>query len=535
VSEIGSQVTMLGLPTAAIVIFDASAIQVGILTASLTLPAVVLGVLAGVWVDRLRRRPLMIVCDLVRAVALGSVPVAFAFGVLTLMQLYAVAVVAGAATMVFNVAYQSYLPRLVGRGELGEANSKMIASRSFAEVVGPALGGALVQGIGAARALALDAASFVVSAASLRAIREREARPALPSERRRVLDELREGLTAIRRTAVLSRLAACNVTLNLGLSISQTLFYLFAYRELGLGATLVGAVVAVRGVGALTGALAAVRLERRAGTGRVLVASTVLYGAGWLAVPAAAAGLAVPVLIASSAAIGAGNAVYNVTQLTLRQVVTPDRLLGRVNATMRTLFLVPQPIGALVAGGLATSAGYVPTLLIGGAIVTAAAGFLMSPSVRRAGAEPIPGEHRDRRIDTTGPAESDRSVSPVVPRFELSEERADSGAYVVSVRGEIHMTTAPDLAKRLTDTIDAGNTRLVLDLSGVEFIDSTGLSVLLSGLRQVTQARGAMALVCANPTVLRLFQITSLDKTFAIFAGREAAAAHVVHSTDGAP
>ena len=126
-------------------------------------------------------------------------------------------------------------------------------------------------------------------------------------------------------------------------------------------------------------------------------------------------------------------------------------------------------------------------------------------------------------------------MSPVVPRFELSEERAAGGAHIVNVRGEIHMTTAPDLSKRLTDTIDAGNTRIVLDLTGVEFIDSTGLSVLLSGLRHVTQAHGAMALVCANPTVLRLFQITSLDKTFVIFAGREAACAHVVHSTDGAP
>jgi anti-sigma B factor antagonist len=126
-------------------------------------------------------------------------------------------------------------------------------------------------------------------------------------------------------------------------------------------------------------------------------------------------------------------------------------------------------------------------------------------------------------------------VSPVVPRFELSEERTGGGAHILNVRGEIHMTTAPDLSKRLTDTIDAGHTRLVLDLTGVEFIDSTGLSVLLSGLRHMTQAHGAMALVCANPTVLRLFQITSLDKTFVICAGREAACAHVVHSTDGAP
>ncbi len=126
-------------------------------------------------------------------------------------------------------------------------------------------------------------------------------------------------------------------------------------------------------------------------------------------------------------------------------------------------------------------------------------------------------------------------MSPVVPRFELREEHSCDGAHVVFVRGEIHMTTVPDLSMRVTAAIDAGNTRLVLDLTGVEFIDSTGLSVLLSGLRQAEQAHGALALVCANPTVLRLFQITSLDKTFAIFAGLDAARAHVVHSTDGAP
>ena len=121
-------------------------------------------------------------------------------------------------------------------------------------------------------------------------------------------------------------------------------------------------------------------------------------------------------------------------------------------------------------------------------------------------------------------------VSPVVPHFELHEETAVSGTHVLSVRGEIHMSTAPRFSQCLQTTIDEGHTRLVLDLSGVEFIDSTGLSVLLNGLRRVTQAQGRMALVCANPTVLRLFEITSLDATFDIFAERNAAFAHVAGS-----
>jgi MFS family permease len=382
-SEVGSQVTRLALPTAAIVIFDASPVQVGILAAAQTLPAVVFGVFAGVWVDRLRRRMVMIACDLVRFAALGSVPLAFGLGILTLTHLYVIAVITGAGTMVFNAAYQSYLPSLVGLEDLAEGNSKMIASRSVAEVVGPGLGGALVQGIGAARALTLDALSFVVSAASLRGIRGAE-RPRPSEASRGVLDELKEGLSTIGRTLVLRRLAACNVTLNLGLSISDTLFYLFAYRELGLTPAFVGVAVAMRGSGALAGALLAVNLERRIGTARTLVASVALYGAGWTAVPAAAAGLAEPVLMVSAMMIGFGNATYNVTQLTLRQVTTDGRILGRVNATMRALFLAPQPVGALLAGVFAASAGYVPTLLVGGSIMMAAAGFLLSSDVRSA-------------------------------------------------------------------------------------------------------------------------------------------------------
>ena len=398
VSEVGAQLTRLALPTAAIVIFDASPVQVGILAASQTLPAVIFGVLAGVWVDRLRRRTVMIVCDLVRFVALASVPLAFALGILTLTHLYAIALVTGAATMVFNVAYQSYLPTLVGRADLGEGNSKLIASRSVAEVIGPGLGGALVQGVGAARALTLDALSFVVSAVSLRSIRRAEPAPASSDQPRRVLHELKEGLSTIRRTLVLRRLAACNVTLNLGLSISDTLFYLFAYRELGLSPAFVGVAVAIRGAGALAGALLVVGLERRFGSARMLVAGAALYGAGWMLVPAAAAGLAAPMLIVSAAMIGFGNATYNVTQLTLRQVVTPDRILGRVNATMRALFLAPQPAGALLAGVLATSAGYVPALLIGGSIIAAAAGFLLSPDVRAAAR----GDAGDQPAPSTG-------------------------------------------------------------------------------------------------------------------------------------
>jgi anti-sigma B factor antagonist len=118
-------------------------------------------------------------------------------------------------------------------------------------------------------------------------------------------------------------------------------------------------------------------------------------------------------------------------------------------------------------------------------------------------------------------------VSPVVPHFELAEESGDGGAYVMSVRGEIHVTTAPQFAERLTAVIESGKTAVVLDMTGVEFIDSTGLSVLLNGLRLVTQRRGHMALVCTNPTVLRLFQITNLDSTFDIFGDREQAIAHV--------
>jgi anti-sigma B factor antagonist len=124
-------------------------------------------------------------------------------------------------------------------------------------------------------------------------------------------------------------------------------------------------------------------------------------------------------------------------------------------------------------------------------------------------------------------------VSPVVPHFELSEEDSASGIHVINVSGEIHVQTAPRFSRRLSEAIDKGNTEIVLDLSAVEFIDSTGLSVLLSGLRRVTALQGRLAIVCANPTVLRLFEITSLDETFDIFPARAQAFAHVQREGSG--
>jgi MFS family permease len=367
ISFLGSRVTDLALPLTAVLLLGASADQMGILTAAGYLPFLVVGLLAGVWVDRFRRRRILIVSDIVSAAAVMTVPVAWSLGWLRIEQLYVVGFVLGFISVIWTVAYQSFVPTLVGREDLVEGNAKLEATNSIGLIVGPSGAGTLVQLVGAPIALLADAGSFLVSAALLGSIRVTEPPPLPESEGSRTTDQIREGIRLVLGTPILAALVRCGATHNLFSRMIEALFVLYATRDLGLSPLVLGLVYAAGGPGALIGSLVAQRLADRLGVGRVIVLMQALTGVARLLIPLAGGPvwLTIAVLMASDFLLGMARTVFNVTQVSLRLSITPDRLHGRVNATMRFIMWAVTPVGALVGGFLGASLlGIRTTLLI---------------------------------------------------------------------------------------------------------------------------------------------------------------------------
>lgn len=362
VSEIGSQVSLLALPTVAILVLGATPFQVGLLGACETLAFPVLGLVAGVYVDRLRRRPIMIACDVGRLLALASVPVAFALGVLSMPQLYAVALITGVGTVFFDVAYQSYLPALIPRADLIEGNTKLQVTGSVAQMAGPALGGFLIQLLGPARAVAADAASFLISVVSLVWIRRPEppSAPASASGRRGFFAEMWEGILVVFGNSTIWKIAGSTSTSNFGSNLFFAVFLIFLYRVLHLSPGTVGVIFAAGAVGGLLGALTAAWIPRRIGLGPTLFVTMLVSGLSMILIPLAQYGFAVPLLFASMFVTSFVIPVYNINQVSLRQAIVPDRLQGRMNATVRTIIWGTNPIGAFIGGIIGSTYGIVP-------------------------------------------------------------------------------------------------------------------------------------------------------------------------------
>jgi MFS family permease len=274
VSLFGSQVTLLAVPLTAIVLLQASAFEMGLLTAAVSAPFLLIGLLAGVWVDRHRRRPILLVANLGRAVLLAILPLAALAGVLRIELLYLVAFATGCLTVFFDVAYLAYLPALASREHLVEGNARLEMSRSFAQIGGPGVAGALVQCIGAPLAIVVDAASYLVAAACVWQIRADE--PAISTDGRDgVWTELVEGLGSIVGDPVLRAIAACTGTLNLFGSAAQAVFILYLVRDLGIEPALTGLLMMALGPGALLGALLASRVAERFGVGRTICTAAI--------------------------------------------------------------------------------------------------------------------------------------------------------------------------------------------------------------------------------------------------------------------
>jgi MFS family permease len=386
VSELGSQVTYLALPTAAIVLLGAGPEQLGLLGAAQFLAFPVLGLFAGVWADRLPRRLIMVACDVVRLVALATIPAAYAAGLLTMAQLYVVALVMGVGTVFFDVAYQAYLPALVPAADLREGNAKLEIGRSSAQVVGPALAGLLIQVVRAAPAIAVDALSYAVSVVSLLLIRAPDVRGGAGAGGRppHFLRELWEGVEVVFRQPVIRLIAGATSTSNLGSNIAQAVLLLFAYGRLGLSPGQVGLALGAGSVGALIGAFLAVPAARRLGTGRAIAGSMLFAGLGSFVVLGGLLGFALPLYALSSFCVNLGGSVYNINQVSLRQALVPVHLQGRLNATVRTVIWGTIPIGSVIGGLLGARIGLAPTILVGALVELLAVGWTIAGPVRRA-------------------------------------------------------------------------------------------------------------------------------------------------------
>ena len=367
VSQFGTQISQLALPLAAIDVLHASAFEVAALATVEFLPFLLVSLPAGVWVDRLPRRPILVVGDLARAGLLLSIPIAYFFDALTIWQMYAVGFFVGIATVFFDVAYQSYLPALVERRQIVDGNAKLEISRTGAQFGGPGFAGLLIGWLKAPVAILLDAISFLCSALFIFAIRKPERARDEREPRRKMRVELREGLSYVLRHPYLKNIAACTGLFNFFGSLGFAVVLVFARRELHLSPEAIGLALTLGNVGGLLAAFTATRVAARLGVGRTIISSAVIGGPMFLVIPFAPSGNAALAWLVPAWTVGAfTNVIYNVTQISLRQAITPERIQGRMNSVMRFVVWGTIPLGSFVGGVLASQIGLKSTLIVGG-------------------------------------------------------------------------------------------------------------------------------------------------------------------------
>jgi MFS family permease len=360
VSVVGSQVTLIALPFIALTMLHASVFAISVLAAVEMLPFLLFTLPAGAWLDRVRRRPVLIGADIVRGFVLLSVPAAFLAGTLSLAQLFVVAFVTGSATAFFDVADQSYLPVVVDRDDLVEGNARLQISNSIAQIGGPTLGGNLIAMVAAPLAITVDALSFFVSGAFMSAVRRRESQPMrrADSEGRPVSirREIGEGLRYVLGHRLLLPIAMCTGTSNLFAAALFGVFPVLIWSELRLPPAFYGSVMGLASVGFLVGAAVSDRLPRRIGLGPTIVASAALGAPAFLlmVLTPSSLGWAAFTLGLGWFLAGLSQVVYNVAQVSLRQAITPPELQSRMNATMRFIVWGTIPVGFLLGGVLAT-------------------------------------------------------------------------------------------------------------------------------------------------------------------------------------
>jgi MFS family permease len=392
ISAFGTQVTILAVPILAALALKVSPLEFGLLTTIEFLPVVLLSLPAGVWIDRLRRCPILIWTDVVRAISLLSIPVAFALGVLTIWQLYLVVLVNGCLTVFFDVAYQSYLPSIVARDQLVDGNAKLELTRQSSQRLGPGLAGVLIGVLTAPFAILVDAISYAASAVFVSWIRRPEPPPvahdAAAGPRPSMRAEIVVGLRYVMSNRVLRALALTVAIGNLFGNIADSILILWLVTEHQFAPALIGLAFSLGSVGVIAGALLTSRLTRVVGVGRIIILASIGSSVAWLPIALAPDSLLFPALTATIAVLSFEGVFWNVNAMSLRQAITPPAVRGRMNATMRFISWGTIPLGATLGGVLGSVIGLHNTIWVGAlGAVLAFVPVLLSP-IRRIQAMP---------------------------------------------------------------------------------------------------------------------------------------------------
>lgn len=392
ISNFGSAITSLALPLTAVVTLQASPAQMGLLGAVSTMPALLLSLLVGVWVDRVRRRPLLIGADIGRTVLIGAIPLIALCGMLRMEYLYVVSFLAGILTLVFDIASTSLLPHIVSREQLVAGNSKFVLSDAVASIAGPGVAGSLIQLLTAPLAMLVDAVSFLGSALCLSVIRPYEDTLARAHPDASVWQEIGEGLQWIIKTAPLRAMTTSSGLGSLAISMQQTVFILFVSRELGLAPTSLGIVLASSGIASVLGAFLADRVAKQCGPGPAIIWGTSLgcLSQGIIPLTSGPVLIQMVLLIGAQCLRGIGSPLYSINQLSVRQMITPDRVLGRVNASRRFIVFGISPIGALLGGAFGELIGLRWTLVTATAVHLVALLCLIYSPLRTLREPPLP-------------------------------------------------------------------------------------------------------------------------------------------------
>ena len=383
ISMFGDEITAVALPTVALLVLNASPLQFGLIGASSYLPYPVLGLLAGAWIDRMRRKIVLLIADLVRGAAIVSIPVAVLTHAVTLTQLVVVGLIVGTASVFFNSAYQAYLPHIVDSDDLNRANARLSISETASQVAGPTMAGGPISLAGVGGAMFADAVSFLASVISLLFIRRPEPEP----ERRRgsLIPEVAQGLRLVIRNRLLLGLTLTSAVSNLGRGMALELVVFFAFRGLHLSPALVGVMMAAGNAGPFLGSLVSQRFTARFGLGPALLIGSVMKGLPWVFMPLALlGGGGVPVVITVMVVSGFFIPISNVTTLTIRQTLVSSDMQGRVAATVRTITRTVVPLATILGGVLAQMgtrllgprAGLTAVLALGG-LIWLSAGLLL--------------------------------------------------------------------------------------------------------------------------------------------------------------
>lgn len=391
--QLGAQLTGLALPVLAVQQLDATEWQMGVLGAAETAAFLVIGLPAGAWIDRMRKRRVLITADLLRALVLAAVVALALLGHASMLVLCVAALALSCATVFFDIAHQSYVPGLVGLDHVVEGNSKLQATQSVAMVAAPAIGGALLRVVSPPTLIAVNVGTYLVSAFAVGRIRHVEDLPA-PGEHPPLRAAIAEGLRFVVQQPLLRRIVACTGLGNMFHASGEALVVLYALRHLGLDAAALGLVFSAGAVGGLLGALLADRLARWVGEGRIIPLSALFFAPAYALTPLASPlrDLGVPPelpLVAGGALLSFGVVVYNVAQVSFRQRLCPPALLGRMNASVRFVVWGTMPLGALVGGWLGSTVGVLPTLWFSVAGVTLAALPVLASPLR--GMRELPG------------------------------------------------------------------------------------------------------------------------------------------------